>query len=195
MKPDFLKYADGLIPVIIQDAQTSKVLMLGFMNQQAYDQTVQSGRVTFYSRSRQALWTKGETSGHFLDVREIRQDCDRDTLLIRVNPHGPVCHTGSDTCFGEENQLGLLERLEKTIHQRFENKQEGSYVSSLAGKGINKIAQKVGEEAVELVIEAKDNDPCFLNEGADLLFHFLVLLRAKGFGLQDVLQVLASREK
>ncbi|MEZ4930718.1 MAG: bifunctional phosphoribosyl-AMP cyclohydrolase/phosphoribosyl-ATP diphosphatase HisIE [Saprospiraceae bacterium] len=193
---DFNKYADGLIPTIIQDAYTLKVLMLGFMDEKAFQKTVKDKRVTFFSRSKKRLWTKGETSGHFLDVKSISADCDGDTLLIKVTPNGPVCHTGSDTCFDEINQPGLLDRLERTIQDRFENPSESSYVSKLAEKGINKIAQKVGEEAVELVIESKDeNDKLFLGEAADLLFHYLVLLRAKGFQLNDVLRVLEDRER
>ena len=184
------------MPAIVQDANTSKVLMLGFMNEEAFLKTKKEQRVTFFSRSKQRLWTKGETSGHFLDVVSISEDCDQDTLLITVNPHGPVCHTGNDTCFAEKNQTGLLARLEATINDRFENPSEASYVSKLAKKGINKIAQKVGEEAVELVIESKDeNDELFLGEAADLLFHTLVLLRAKGFQLRDVLEVLEQRER
>ncbi len=193
---NFNKYQDGLVPAIIQDAATGKVLMLGFMNQAALQKTRDEKRVTFFSRSKQRLWTKGETSGHFLLVVSISEDCDQDTLLIKVHPQGPVCHTGSDTCFAETNRPDLLSRLEMTIRDRFQNPTEGSYVSSLVKKGINKIAQKVGEEAVELVIESKDsNDELFLGEAADLLFHYLVLLRAKGFGLQDVIDVLEKRER
>ncbi|MEO1262127.1 MAG: bifunctional phosphoribosyl-AMP cyclohydrolase/phosphoribosyl-ATP diphosphatase HisIE [Bacteroidota bacterium] len=193
---NFKKYNDGLVPAIIQDAATLKVLMLGFMNEEAYQKTKVEQRVTFFSRSKQRLWTKGETSGHFLDVVNMTEDCDHDTLLIQVSPHGPVCHTGSDTCFDEKNQKRLLDRLESTINDRFENPSEKSYISKLAKKGINKIAQKVGEEAVELVIESKDNnDELFLGEAADLLFHTMVLLRAKGFQLKNVLEVLESRER
>lgn len=193
---NFEKYSEGLIPAIIQDANTLKVLMLGFMNKEAFEKTKKDKRVTFYSRSKQRLWTKGETSGNFLDVVELTEDCDIDTLLIKVRPHGPVCHSGTDTCFGEKNEKGLLKRLEHTINNRFENPSESSYVSQLAQSGINKIAQKVGEEAVELVIESKDeNDDLFLSEAADLLFHLLVLLRAKGFQFSDVLHVLEKRER
>lgn len=193
---NFNKYADGLVPAIIQDASTMKVLMLGFMNEEAFKKTKNEKRVTFFSRRKKRLWTKGETSGHFLDVRTIIEDCDTDTLLIKVRPNGPVCHTGSDTCFDEINKPGLLDRLEGTIRSRFESPVENSYVSELANKGINKIAQKVGEEAVELVIESKDqNEELFLGEAADLLFHFLILLRAKGFQFGDVLKVLESRER
>ena len=193
---NFNKYTDGLVPAIVQDATTGKVLMLGFMNEAALEKTKKENRVTFYSRSKERLWTKGETSGNFLDVIHIAEDCDQDTLLIKVKPTGPVCHKGSDTCFNENNQSGLLDRLEATINNRFENPAEGSYVSSLVKKGINKVAQKVGEEAVEMVIESKDqNDELFLGEAADLLFHYLVLLRAKGFQLKNVLDVLESRER
>ena len=196
MKINFEKYADGLVPAIIQDAETGKVLMLGFMNSEAFGRTQVEKRVTFFSRSKQRLWTKGETSGNFLDVVEIHSDCDEDTLLIKVNPHGPVCHTGSDTCFDEKNRGSFLPRLEVIINDRFENPSENSYVSSLAKKGVKKIAQKVGEEAVETVLEAMDDQPeLLLGEAADLVFHLLVLLRAKGFSLEDVEAVLRKRHK
>lgn len=196
MTPDFSKYNDGLAPAIIQDAVTGKVLMLGFMNAAALAQTRTTGKVTFFSRSKQRLWTKGETSGNFLFVKEIMQDCDNDTLLIKVDPAGPVCHTGADTCFGEKNPVFSLHALEGIINQRKSASAEQSYTASLFAKGINKIAQKVGEEAVELVIEAKDNDEeKFLGEAADLLFHYLVLLQAKGYTLADVTRVLQQRHK
>lgn len=196
MKPDFSKNADALLPVIIQDQYSNKVLMLGFMNEEAWDKTNIEKKVTFFSRSKNRLWTKGETSGNFLIVKEILTDCDNDTVLIKVNPSGPVCHTGNDTCFNEINTPFTLEKLEEIINERKNNPSENSYTSSLFGKGINKIAQKVGEEAVELVIESKDDDEeKFLGEAADLLFHYLVLLQAKGFTLKDVENILASRHK
>lgn len=188
----------GLIPAIIQDANTNKVLMLGYMNQEAYDKTMETKKVTFYSRSKQRLWTKGEESGNFLNLVSIQNDCDEDTLLIKVNPVGPTCHKGTDTCWGEENSsnLAFLTQLESIIKQRRESGDEKSYVNDLFKKGINKIAQKVGEEAVEVVIEAKDNNnELFLNESADLLFHYLILLQAKNYELKDVVKVLASRQK
>lgn len=196
-KIDFNKYADGLVPAIIQDAQTLKVLMLGFMNKESLEITQNTGNVTFYSRSQQKLWTKGETSGHFLKVVEILTDCDNDTLLIKANPIGPTCHTGDDTCFSEINQSEFsLFYLETIIAQRRTESPDVSYTRKLFDKGINKIAQKVGEEAVELVIEAKDsNDELFINEAADLMFHYLVLLQAKGFSLNDVIKILAQRHK
>jgi phosphoribosyl-ATP pyrophosphohydrolase/phosphoribosyl-AMP cyclohydrolase len=197
MNLDFEKYK-GLIPAIIQDHKTHKVLMLGFMNEAAYNKTLETKKVTFYSRSRKTLWTKGETSGNFLNVIDIIEDCDSDTILIKADPTGPVCHTGADTCFNEENKAGIefLEYLSKIIKDRKENPSEKSYTSSLFEKGINKIAQKVGEEAIELVIEGKDdNRGLFLNEAADLLFHFLVLLEAKGIDISEVIKVLQSRHK
>jgi phosphoribosyl-ATP pyrophosphohydrolase/phosphoribosyl-AMP cyclohydrolase len=197
MKPDFEKYTDHLIPVIVQDANTNKVLMLGFMNEEAYQQTLIEKKLVFYSRSKKRLWMKGETSGNFLFLKEIILDCDQDTLLIKANPAGPVCHTGADTCFNEKNTSGdFLVDLEQIISDRKKNPSEKSYTSSLFQKGINVIAQKVGEEAVELVIEAKDNDEeKFKNEAADLLFHYLVLLQSKGFSLQDIKAVLRARHK
>ncbi len=201
MKLDFEKYTDGLVPAIVQDAQTGTVLMLGFMNEEAVETTQQTARVTFYSRLRQMLWTKGETSGNFLDVVSITADCDNDTLLIKAKPAGPVCHTGAATCFGEANQrsantVDLLAELETVIDERRLLKPEDSYVAKLFEKGINKIAQKVGEEAVELVIESKDDDPDkFKSEAADLLFHYLVLLRAKDVSISDVLDELKARRK
>lgn len=196
MKPDFAKYHDCLVPVIIQDIQTNKVLMLGFMNEEALEKTKEENRVTFYSRSKQRLWTKGETSGNYLNVKEIIADCDNDTLLIKVDPDGPVCHTGGDTCFNENNSSFSLGKLEQIIADRKNNASETSYTSSLFSKGINKIAQKVGEEAVELVIESKDDDKeKFLGEAADLLFHYLILLNAKEYSLNDVEQILAARHK
>lgn len=193
-QPDFSKYPDGLLPVIVQDAVTGKVLMLGFMNEEALTQTQATGRVTFFSRSKKRLWSKGETSGNFLTVEGMAPDCDADTLLIKARPAGPVCHTGADTCFGEANSGFSLAVLEQIIKARQESPSESSYTSSLFAKGINKVAQKVGEEAVELVIEAKDdNRELFLGEAADLLFHYLVLLRAKGMELKDVMEVLEQR--
>ncbi len=193
---DFEK-GNGLVPVIIQDNSTQKVLMLGYMNQEAYDKTVSENTVTFYSRTKNRLWTKGKESGNFLHVVSIANDCDNDTLLIKVNPAGPVCHTGADTCWGEENKaLGypFLQGLTEVIKQRKTADADTSYTAQLFAKGINKIAQKVGEEAVEIVIEAKDNnDDLFLGESADLLFHYMILLEAKGFSLQDVEELLKKR--
>lgn len=193
-QPDFTKL-DGLIPAVVQDAYTSHVLMVGFMNQEAYHKTKTDGRVTFYSRTKKRLWTKGETSGNFLTVKDILIDCDNDTLLIKALPAGPVCHTGTDTCFGaSKNKATDLGFLERTIQERKRNPKEGSYTNILLNKGINKVAQKVGEEAVELVIEAKDdNKELFLNEAADLMYHYLVLLAAKDFELDDVITVLKER--
>jgi len=196
MNPDFSKYADGLMPVIIQDSISNKVLMLGFMNEESFAKTNADGKVTFFSRSKQRLWTKGETSNNFLLVKEIIVDCDNDTLLIKASPSGPVCHTGADTCFNENNSSFSLEKLEGIIADRKNNPSSSSYTSSLFAKGINKIAQKVGEEAVELVIESKDdNKEKFLSEAADLLYHYLILLQAKNYKLQDVINVLAQRHK
>jgi len=195
MKIDFSKSADGLIPAVIQDFKTHKVLMLGYMNQEAIDKTLATGKVTFFSRTKKRLWTKGEVSGNFLELKSIAPDCDKDTLLIKVIPTGPVCHTGADTCWSERNHSEeFLFYLEEIINLRKQSNDEKSYVRSLFGKGINKIAQKLGEEAVEMVIEAKDNDEeKFLNEGADLLFHYLVLLNSKGNTLQDVINILQKR--
>ena len=196
MKPDFSKYADGLVPVIVQDNISNKVLMLGFMNEETFTKTKSDGKVTFFSRSKQRLWTKGETSNNFLMVKNIILDCDNDTLLIKASPTGPVCHTGADTCFNETNSSFSLEKLENIIADRKNNPSASSYTSSLFTKGINKIAQKVGEEAVELVIESKDdNKEKFLSEAADLLYHYLVLLKAKNYALDDVIKVLAQRHK
>ncbi len=197
MKIDFAKL-NGLVPAIIQDARTKKVLMLGFMNEEAYQKTAKEKRVTFFSRTKNRLWTKGEESGNFLDVVEILLDCDNDTLLIKANPMGPVCHTGQDTCFNEKNTdaAEFLVYLQDLIDQRRKEMPEGSYTTKLFTKGINKIAQKVGEEAVELVIESKDNnDDLFLNEAADLMYHVLVLLTAKNRRIEDVVKVLQSRHK
>lgn len=195
MTLDFNKYADALVPAIIQDYDTHKVLMMGFMNEAALLQTEQTGRVTFYSRSKQRLWTKGEESGNFLEVKSMAADCDHDTLLIKVHPVGPVCHTGADTCWSEPNHSDdFLFYLQDIIRLRRQAPPEDSYVSRLFAKGINKIAQKVGEEAVEMVIEAKDdNRELFLNEAADLLFHYLLLVNAKGYNLQDVIAILQKR--
>ena len=199
MNIDFSKNTDGLIPAIIQDSETKTVLMLGFMNAEAYQKTVDTKKVTFYSRTKQRLWTKGEESGNFLNLINIKNDCDNDTLLIQVKPEGPTCHNGTDTCWADENKsdYGFLTALEDTIELRKENADsEKSYVASLFKLGMNKIAQKVGEEAIEVVIEAKDdNDDLFLGESADLLFHYLILLQAKGFKLDDVVAVLKSRQK
>jgi len=195
MNVDFGKYADGLVPAIVQDESTLRVLMLGFMNEAALEKTRASGKVTFYSRSKQRLWTKGEESGHFLLLKDIRVDCDQDTLLIKANPLGPTCHTGADTCWDELNEPGdFLSYLERIIASRKSAAPDSSYTASLFAKGINKVAQKVGEEAVELVIEAKDdNKALFLGEAADLMFHYLVLLQAKGYTLQEVVDVLKER--
>ena len=197
MTVDFAKYTDGLVPAIVQDEVTGKVLMLGFMNEEALSKTNELRKVTFYSRTKNRLWTKGEESGNFLLVKKITIDCDNDTLLIKVNPVGPVCHTGADTCFNEKNDSSnFLLQLEKIIADRKNNPSDESYTSSLFKKGINKIAQKVGEEAVELVIEAMDNnDHLFKDEAADLLFHYLILLQAKGFSLDDVIGILKERHK
>jgi len=190
------KKLNGLVPCVVQDSVTLKVLMLGFMNEEALQKTIQEKRVTFFSRSKQRLWTKGETSGNFLTVVEIILDCDQDTLLIKVRPKGATCHTGTDTCFGEVNEQDGLTFLETIIQERKRNPKEGSYTTSLFDAGINKVAQKVGEEAIELVIEAKDNNKdLFLNEAADLMYHYLVLLSAKGYTLDDVVSVLKSRHK
>ena len=197
MTIDFNKYADGLVPAIVQDYKTLNVLMLGFMNQEALDKTMKEGKVTFYSRSKKRLWTKGEESGNFLLFKEALPDCDNDTLLIKAEPTGPVCHTGTDTCWGETNKSNdFLQQLENVIRQRRTGGDEKSYVRQLFQKGINKIAQKVGEEAVETVIEAKDNNKdLFLSEAADLLFHYLILLQAKDHTLDDVIGVLKKRHQ
>lgn len=187
---------DGLVPCIVQDADSSVVLMLGFMNEDALQKTIRDKRVTFYSRSKQRLWTKGETSGHFLQVVDIIHDCDQDTILIKAHPLGPACHTGADTCFNEKNSSWSISALEKIIIERKNNPKQGSYTTNLFNSGMNKIAQKVGEEAVELVIESKDdNRELFLNEAADLMYHYLVLLQAKGYSLSDVETVLSERHK
>jgi len=195
---DFEKQG-GLVPAVIQDIKTNKVLMVGFMNPEAYQKTLEEKKVTFYSRTKKRLWTKGEESGNFLYVKEIIPDCDQDTLLIKAEPAGPVCHTGSDTCFDETNKqdtISFLQDLQHLIHQRRKDMPENSYTTSLFQKGINKIAQKVGEEAVELVIEAKDqHDDLFLNEAADLMYHYLVLLSAKNHTLEEVVSVLEERHK
>lgn len=189
----------GLVPAIIQDANTKTVLMLGYMNQDAFDKTVSTNKVTFFSRSKQRLWTKGEESGNFLELVSIKNDCDEDSLLVQAIPHGPTCHKGTDTCWKQDNvqEYGFLTELENVISERVANKDtQKSYVASLFSKGINKVAQKVGEEAVETVIEALDNnDELFLYESADLLFHYLMLLQAKGFKLEDIVQELKSRQK
>jgi len=200
-KVDFSKYSDGLVPAVIQDSVTNKVLMLGFMNEAALLKTIELKQVTFFSRSKKRLWTKGEESGNFLELKEIRLDCDNDSLLIKVKPLGPVCHTGADTCWSEENRDdNFLNTLEATIEQRKNNPSERSYTSSLFSKGINKIAQKVGEEAVETVIEALTpvsgaGTELFKNEAADLLFHYLILLQAKELTLKDIVEVLRKRSQ
>ena len=199
MNIDFNKNTDGLVPAIVQDASTKNVLMLGFMNQEAFQKTKASGLVTFFSRTKNRLWTKGEESGNVLDLVDMKLDCDNDTLLVSVIPKGPTCHKGSETCWNEDNNqsFGFISKLEDTISSRIENADtQKSYVASLFAKGINKVAQKVGEEAVEVVIEAKDNnDDLFLEESADLLFHYLMLLQAKGYKLNSVVDVLKGREK
>lgn len=199
MNVDFDKNPDGLVPAVIQDAKTNKVLMLGYMNNNALQKTIETKLVTFFSRTKQRLWTKGEESGNVLHLVDLKLDCDSDSLLIKVNPNGPTCHKGTDTCWNETNEqtYGFITNLEDTITSRVESADsQKSYVASLFAKGINKIAQKVGEEAVEVVIEAKDNnDELFLAESADLLFHYLMLLQAKGFKLNNVVEVLKSREK
>lgn len=197
MELDFEKQG-GLVPAVIQDASTRLVLMVGFMDKEALEVTQQTGKVTFFSRTKQRLWTKGETSGHFLMVKDIKVDCDNDSLLIKAEPIGPTCHTGADTCFFEDNKdpIAFIRTLSQTIKDRKTQPSESSYTASLFQKGINKVAQKVGEEAVELVIEAKDdNKDLFLGEAADLLFHYLVLLEAKNYSLSDVVKVLESRHK
>jgi phosphoribosyl-ATP pyrophosphohydrolase/phosphoribosyl-AMP cyclohydrolase len=195
MKLNFSKSTDHLLPAIVQDFKTQKVLMLGFMDEEAVEKTMRDGKVTFYSRTKKRLWTKGEESGHHLIVKEVLVDCDQDTLLIKAEPLGPVCHTGADTCWSERNHPDdFLSYLEDIIELRKKSGDPKSYVTQLFNKGINKIAQKVGEEAVELVIEAKDNDKeLFINEAADLLFHYLLLLNAKGINLQAIKEVLRQR--
>ncbi|HEX6982982.1 MAG TPA: bifunctional phosphoribosyl-AMP cyclohydrolase/phosphoribosyl-ATP diphosphatase HisIE [Balneolaceae bacterium] len=193
MNIDFDK-TNGLVPAIIQNHITLQVLMLGYMNEEAFLKTQKEGRVTFFSRSKNRLWTKGETSGNFLRVKEILADCDKDTILIKADPEGPTCHTGSTSCFGEETAKGFLYQLQQTIYQRIDDNDEDSYTNALFKKGTNKVAQKVGEEAVELVIEAKDdNDDLFKNEAADLLYHLLILLKTKNIRLEDIEDVLKGR--
>ncbi len=193
MKIDFNK-GNGLVPVVIQNANTLQVLMLGYMNDEAYQKTLLENKVTFFSRSKNRLWTKGEESGNTLMVKDIKIDCDNDTILISAFPKGPTCHTGATTCFNDETSKGFLYQLEDTINQRIDDNDEKSYTNQLYRKGINKVAQKVGEEAVELVIEAKDNDPdLFKNEAADLMYHYLILLKAKGFNMADIEDVLKGR--
>lgn len=195
MNIDFNK-SEGLVPVIIQDDRTLQVLMLGYMNEEAFEKTQKEGIVTFFSRSKNRLWTKGEESGNFLKVKNIAVDCDQDTILIKAIPMNVVCHTGSFSCFGDKDSKGFLYELEEKISQRIDEKTEGSYTYSLFQRGINKMAQKVGEEAVEVVIEAKDsNDDLFKNEAADLLYHLLILLKAKNFTLKDIEEILLSRNR
>jgi phosphoribosyl-ATP pyrophosphohydrolase/phosphoribosyl-AMP cyclohydrolase len=192
---DFIK-GNGLVPIVIQDYKTLQVLMVGYMNEEALTKTMKEKKVTFFSRSKNRLWTKGETSGNYLDVVEISADCDNDSILIKVNPAGPVCHTGSTSCFGDEGAKGFVYQLEHIINQRIENNVVDSYTNKLYKKGINKVAQKVGEEAIELVIEAKDNNiDLFKNEAADLLYHLLMLLKTKGVNLQSIEEVLKERHK
>lgn len=195
---NFNKNNEGLLPAIVQDAQTRNVLMLGYMNEEALEKTQSSGKVTFFSRSKQRLWTKGEESGNFLLFKSYKVDCDQDTLLVMAIPLGPTCHQGTDTCWGEENSNGLayIKELEAVIEERKNSPSKDSYVSSLFEKGINKIAQKVGEESVETVIEAiANNEPLFMEEAADLFFHYLILLKSKGKSLEDVLGVLEERKR
>ena len=195
MKVNFSK-SNGLVPVIIQNDRTMQVLMLGYMNDEAYNKTIKEGKVTFYSRSKNRLWTKGESSGNYLHVKDIQIDCDKDIILIKVDPEGPTCHTGSTSCFNEETAKGFLYDLERTISDRIDNNAINSYTNKLFLKGINKVAQKVGEEAVELIIESKDNNTeLFKNEAADLLYHFLILLKAKDFQLIDIEDVLKERAR
>lgn len=194
MNIDFNK-EDGLVPVIIQNNYTLQVLMLGYMNKEAFEKTEAEGKVTYFSRSKNRLWTKGEESGNYLIVNDIQIDCDNDTILIKATPKGPTCHTGSTSCFKEETAKGFIYELEETINQRIDENDENSYTNKLFKKGINKVAQKVGEEAVELVIEAKDNDEnLFKNEAADLMYHYLILLKAKGFSFEDIEFVLNERK-
>ena len=195
MTINFAKYDNGLVPAVIQDHSTGKVLMLGFMNQEAVNKTLEEGKITFFSRSRGRLWTKGEESGNFLLFKQMEVDCDSDALLIKAEPLGPVCHSGADTCWNEKNQKDdFLVYLENIIDLRKRSSPDASYIANLFSQGINKIAQKVGEEAVELVIEAKDqHDRLFLDEAADLLFHYLILINTKGHNLQDVISVLTER--
>ena len=195
MNLDFEK-TDGLVPAIVQHANTMQVLMLGYMNKEAVDKTIAEGKVTFFSRTKNRLWTKGEESGNYLLVDDILQDCDNDTLLIKAFPQGPTCHTGSTTCFKEETPKGFLYKLENIIEQRIADNDESSYTAKLFAKGVNKVAQKVGEEAVELVIESKDNNvDLFKNEAADLLYHFLILLKTKKLKLEDIEEILKGRQK
>ena len=195
MDIDFSK-DNGLVPVIIQNNNTSQVLMLGYMNQEAFNKTQAENKVTFFSRSKNRLWTKGEESGNFLIVKDIQIDCDNDTILIKAEPKGPTCHTGSTSCFKEETPKGFLYELQQTINDRIDSNDEDSYTNKLFRRGINKVAQKVGEEAVELVIEAKDDDAnLFKNEAADLMYHYLILLKAKGFRLEDIEAILKERAK
>ncbi len=195
MNLDFER-TDGLIPAIVQHANTMQVLMLGYMNEEAVAKTIAEGKVTFFSRTKNRLWTKGEESGNFLLVDEIMQDCDNDTLLIKALPQGPTCHTGSTSCFKEETSKGFLYKLENIIEQRIVDNDESSYTAKLFARGVNKVAQKVGEEAVELVIESKDNNvDLFKNEAADLLYHFLILIKTKNLKLEDIEKILKGRHK
>jgi phosphoribosyl-AMP cyclohydrolase / phosphoribosyl-ATP pyrophosphohydrolase len=192
---DFNK-SNGLVPVVIQDNNTLQVLMLGYMNEEALRKTTEEGKVTFFSRSKNRLWTKGETSGNFLFVKEITTDCDNDALLIKADPAGPVCHTGEESCFGAEASKGFIYKLEHIVNQRIDNNIQDSYTNKVYRKGINKVAQKVGEEAVELIIESKDDNPdLFRNEAADLLYHLLILMKVKGISFSEIEEVLKSRHK
>lgn len=196
MKIDFSKSNDGLIPVIIQNYSTLQVLMLGYVNKEALAKTQTENRVTFFSRSKNRLWTKGEESGNYLEVKDLKIDCDNDTILIKANPKGPTCHKGTTSCFNEETSKGFLYELERIINYKIDEDVQDSYTNKLLKRGINKVAQKVGEEAVELLIEAKDdNDDLFKNEAADLLYHYLILLKAKGFSINDIESILKSRNK
>jgi phosphoribosyl-AMP cyclohydrolase / phosphoribosyl-ATP pyrophosphohydrolase len=195
MNIDFTK-GNGLVPVVIQDNNSLQVLMVGYMNEEAFNKTTKENRVTFFSRSKNRLWTKGETSGNYLNVKEISADCDNDSILIKVDPEGLVCHTGSTSCFGDQTPKGFIYELEQVINKRIKDNSEGSYTNKLYKKGINKVAQKVGEEAVELIIEAKDNNiNLFKNEAADLLYHLLILLKTKGVTLESIEDVLKERHK
>ncbi len=188
--------SNGLVPAVIQDSATFQVLMVGFMNEEALEKTTREGKVTFFSRSKNLLWTKGETSGNFLFVEEITTDCDNDSILVKVNPAGPVCHTGNTSCFGDETAKGFMYKLEQIIDQRINNNSPESYTNNIFSKGLNKVAQKVGEEAVELVIEAKDNNiELFKNEAADLLYHMLILFKIKGVSLTEIEECLKDRHK
>ncbi len=196
MNINFSKSKNGLVPAIIQNNKTLQVLMLGYMNQEAFEKTRQEQKVTFFSRSKNRLWVKGEESGNYLFVKEIQIDCDNDAILIKTDPEGPACHKGTTSCFGEETPKGFVYKLEQIIHDRIDNDVKQSYTNKLYKRGINKVAQKVGEEAIEVVIEAKDNnDELFADEAADLLYHYLILLKTKGFTLKDIERILKNRHR